>query len=144
MFLILRCRSGVTTEKDWYGVSKCAETLTLADLYDELICGSYDQAPSLKVDHQKIICAFIGQNKLQLTQVSPDVTVSQAVGCLGNFIDFSIGDTPETFINLHEVHRKEKMLSLCVCQQPTRQNTCHLKRHQIMQNPDFLMTFLHG
>ena len=29
--------------------------------------------------------------------MSPDVTVSQAVGCLGNFIDFSIGDTPKTF-----------------------------------------------
>ena len=90
MFFILRCRNCVTTVKDWYGVSKCAETLTLADLYDELICGSYDQAPSLKVDHPKIVCALVGGNKLELTQVSPDVTVSQVVGCLGNFIDFSM------------------------------------------------------
>ncbi|KAH3702992.1 hypothetical protein DPMN_078020 [Dreissena polymorpha] len=58
MFLILRCRNGVTTVKDLYGVLKCAETLTFADLYDEFICGSYDQAPWLKVDHPKIVCAF--------------------------------------------------------------------------------------
>ena len=94
--------------KDRYGVSKCAETLTLADLNDEFICGSYDQAPSLKVDHPKIVCAFVGQYKLELTQVSPDVTVSQTVGCQGNFIDFSIGDTPETsqikFYHLHSQH----------------------------------------
>ncbi|KAH3798362.1 hypothetical protein DPMN_151961 [Dreissena polymorpha] len=84
MFLILRCKNGATTVKDWYGVSKCAETLTRADVYDEFICGSYDQAPSLEVDHQKIVCAFVIRNNLELTQVSLDVTGSQAVGCLEN------------------------------------------------------------
>ena len=88
MFLILRCRNGVTTVKDWYGVPKCAETLNLVDLYDDFICDLYDQA-SLKVDHPKIVCAFVGRNELELTQVSPDITVSQTVGFLGNFIAFN-------------------------------------------------------
>ncbi|KAH3778653.1 hypothetical protein DPMN_180123 [Dreissena polymorpha] len=55
---------------------------TCRNLYDEFICGSYDQAPSLKVDHPKMVCAFGGKNKLELTQVSHegDVTIFTKLG----------------------------------------------------------------
>lgn len=96
MFIILRCRNGVTTIKDWYGVSKCVENSTFADLYNDFIGGTFDKKPSLKADFPNIVHAFVGKNKTELTHIAPDVLVGQAVGCLGNFIDFSIGDTPET------------------------------------------------
>ena len=67
MFIILRCRNGVTTIKDWYGVSKCVENSTFADLYNDFIGGTFDKKPSLKADFPNIVHAFVGKNKTELS-----------------------------------------------------------------------------
>jgi hypothetical protein len=75
------------TIKEWFGISKCVENLTLAELFHDFITGNFDEAPSLKDDYSDIVCmvcAFVGKNKTEMIQVAADVSVGQAVGCLGN------------------------------------------------------------
>ena len=49
----------------------------------------------------------MGQNKTEFTQVSSDISVGEAVPCLGNFIDFSVEDkTDETVENENESDTK--------------------------------------
>ena len=41
MFVVVRIRKGAEIVKDWFGV-RCAENLTLADLFEEFRSGSLD------------------------------------------------------------------------------------------------------
>lgn len=92
MFVVIRIRKGAEVIKDWYGV-KAVESLTLADLFDEFKNGTLDCKSPLTLDNP-IVTAFVGQKKSDVvTQISPDVSLGEAVPCLGNFIDFTLTDS---------------------------------------------------
>ena len=92
MFVVVRIRKGAEIVKDWFGV-RCAENLTLADLFEEFRSGSLDHKPPLELN-KTTLSVSVGQKKTDLlTKLSPDVSLGEALPCLGNFIDFSIIET---------------------------------------------------
>ena len=92
MFVVVRIRKGAEIVKDWFGV-RCAENLTLADLFEEFRSGSLDHKPPLELN-KTALSVSVGQKKTDLlTKLSPDVSLGEALPCLGNFIDFSIIET---------------------------------------------------
>ena len=100
MFVVVRIRKGAEIVKDWFGV-RCAENLTLADLFEEFRSGSLDHKPPLELN-KTTLSVSVGQKKTDLlTKLSPDVSLGEALPCLGNFIDFSIieTDNKEELIN---------------------------------------------
>ena len=86
MFVVVRIRKGAEIVKDWFGV-RCAENLTLADLFEEFRSGSLDHKPPLELN-KTTLSVSVGQKKTDLlTKLSPDVSLGEALPCLGNFID---------------------------------------------------------
>ena len=49
-----------------------------------------DKTAPLKDMDKYMLNVNIGQKKTELTQLSPDVLIGEAVPCLGNFVDFSL------------------------------------------------------
>ena len=76
--------------KNWYGAKIAVKTWTFADLFDHFSSGAVDKTVPLKDVDKYTLNVNIGQKKTELTQLSPDVLIGEAVPCLGNFVDFSL------------------------------------------------------
>lgn len=90
MFLVIRVRKGPEVIKQWYGAKVAAESWTFADLFDHFSSGDLDKTAPLKDTDKYTLNVNVGQKKTEFTQLSPDVSIGEAVSCLGNFVDFSL------------------------------------------------------
>ena len=90
MFLVIPVRKGPEVMKNWHGAKIAVKTWTFADLFDHFSSGAVDKMAPLKDVDKYTLNVTIGQKKTELTQLSPDVLIGEAVPCLGNFVDFSL------------------------------------------------------
>ena len=80
MFVVIRLRKGAKVIKDWYGL-KAVESLN-PDLFDEFKIGTLDCTSPITISNP-ILTPFVGQKKTDIvTQISPDVSLGEAVPCL--------------------------------------------------------------
>ena len=90
MFLVIRVSKGPEVMKNWYAAKIGVETWTFADLFDHFSSSAVDRTDPLKDVEKYTLNVNIGQKKTELTQLSPNVLIGEAVPCLGNFVDFSL------------------------------------------------------
>ena len=96
--------------KNWYGAKIAIEIWTFADLFDHFSSGAVDKTAPLKDVDKYTLNVNIGQKKTELTQLSPDVLIGEAIQCLRNFVDFSLLEKE----NETEITNTSKCPSLCL------------------------------
>ena len=90
VFLVVQIRSGPKVLKPWYG---CVinESCTLCDVFTEFSGGRLDGSLPIPAEYSgTAVEAFVGAKRTELTRVSCECTVGEAITALGQYVEYTV------------------------------------------------------
>lgn len=110
-FVVIQIAASAKVLKPCFGIN-IGDTGTLQDVYNDFASGALDSTECVHSDfNSAIITASVGRSKSDLTTVDFSTKLGDAVGTLGNFIQFTVrkvteGIAPERTVSAFDVLMK--------------------------------------